>query len=71
MSWGYPGMLKSRSDMDVVFNTWESIGCLLSGYIHLGAKDIQVQSYNHLTSSYLEWCACSHIFAFPTAIINN
>ena len=25
MSWGWPGMLKSSSSIDVVFNRWESI----------------------------------------------
>ena len=54
MSWGCPGMLKSRSDMDVVSNRWESIRSLFKGYIPHGARDIQVQCFNHLTSSYLK-----------------
>ena len=33
MSRGCPGMLKSRSDMDVVSNRWESIKSLVQGYI--------------------------------------
>ena len=41
MSWGCPGMLKSSSDLDVVSNTWESIRSF-KGYIHVGARDIQV-----------------------------
>ena len=44
MSWGWSGMLKSRSDLDVVFNRLESIRSLIGGYIPLGARDIQVQS---------------------------
>ena len=54
MSWGCPGMLKSRSDIDVISNRWESIRYLFRGYIPLGARDIQIQSFNHLTSSYLK-----------------
>ena len=71
MSCGFPGMLKSRSDMDVISNTWESIKSLLSGYISLGARDIQVQSFNQLTSSYLRWYACSQIITFLTVFINT
>ena len=51
---GYPGMLKSRSDLDVVSSRWESIRLLFRCYIPLGAKDIQVQIFNHLKSSYLK-----------------
>ena len=39
--------------MNVVSNRWESIRFLFRGYIVLGARDIQVQSFNNLTSSYL------------------
>ena len=39
---GLPSMLKSRNDLDVVSNRWESIGSLFSGYIPLGVRDIQV-----------------------------
>ena len=51
MSWGFPGMLKCRSDKDVVSNTWEPIGFLFRDYISLGSRDIQVQSFDHMTSS--------------------
>ena len=71
MSCGCPGMLKSKSDIDVVSSRWESIRSLFSGYIPLGARDIQVQSYNHLTSSYLKLCACSQMKTFPTFLINT
>ena len=54
MSWGYLGMLKSRSDMDVVYNRRKSIRSLFRGYIPFGAGDIQVQNFNHLISSYLK-----------------
>ena len=60
--WGCQGMLKSRSNMDVVSNRCESIRSFFRGYIPLGATDIQVQSFSHLTSSYLNWCTCSQIF---------
>ena len=53
MSWGCTGMIKSRNYMNVVSNRWESIRFLFRGYIVLGARDIQVQSFNNLTSSYL------------------
>ena len=68
MSWGCLGMLKSRSDLGVVSNSWESIWALFRGDIPLGARDIQVQSFNHLTSSYLKWCAYSQILAFLTSL---
>ena len=80
MSLGFLGMLKSRNDMDVVsyirYLSWylqyqESIRTLFKDYILLGAWDIQVESFNHLTSSYIKWCACSQISAFPTALINT
>ena len=54
MSWGCQGMLKSRSGIDVVSKRWESLRSLFRGYILLGARDIQVQSFNYLTSSYLQ-----------------
>ena len=71
ISLGCSGMLKSRSNKDMVSNRWESIRTLLSGYIPLEIRDIQVQSFNQLTSSYLKWCACSQILAFLTALINT
>ena len=51
MSWGFSGMLKCRSDMDVVSNRWEPIWFLFRGYISLGSRDIQVQSFDPMTSS--------------------
>ena len=68
MSWGCPGMLKSMSDLDVVPNRWESIRSLFRGYIALDAWDIQSQRFNHLTSSYLKWCACIQILVFLTTL---
>ena len=39
-------MLKSRSDMDKVFkDPRESFGSLFRGYIPLGSRDIQFQSF--------------------------
>ena len=64
MSWGCQGMLKSRSGIDVVSIRWESLRSLFRGYILLGARDIQVQSFNYLTSSYLQWCAWSQHHPF-------
>ena len=46
MSWGFPGMLKSRIDLDVVSNSWESIRSFFRRCIPLGARDIQAQSFN-------------------------
>ena len=71
MSWGCSGMLKSRSDMDVVYNRRKSIRSLFRGYIPFGAGDIQVQNFNHLISSYLKWCACSQILAFLTVLMKT
>ena len=68
MSWGCPDMLESSSDLDVISNRSESIRSLFKGYIPLDARDIQVQSFNHLASSYLKWCACSQILAFLTSL---
>ena len=51
MSLGFQGMLEKRSDMDLISNRYKSIRPLLSSDIPLGARDIQVQSFNHLTSS--------------------
>ena len=51
MSLGFQSMLENRSDMDVISNRCKSIRPLLSSDIPLGARDIQVQSFNHLTSS--------------------
>ena len=51
MSLGFQGMLEKRSDMDVISNRYKSIRPLLSSDIPLGARDIQVQSFYHLTSS--------------------
>ena len=47
---GFPGMLNSRSDMDVVSNRWRSIRYFFRGCISLGSRDIQVQSFDHVTS---------------------
>ena len=40
MSWGWPGMLKIMSCMDVISNRWESIISLFRGYIPFGSRDI-------------------------------
>ena len=49
MSWGCPGMLKSRmrmlKSMDAVSNRWESIRSLFRGYITLSYRDSQVQNF--------------------------
>ena len=71
ISWGCQGMLKNRSDMDVVSNRWESIRSLFRGYIPLGARDIQVQSFNHRTSCNLNWCVCSKIFLSNVLKVKN
>ena len=70
MSWGFPGMLKRRSDKDVVSNRWESIRFVFRGSIPLASRDIQVQSFGHITSSNLKLLACSQMLAFLAAFIN-
>ena len=40
MSWGSPGILKSSSGMDVVYNRWESVISLFRDYIPIGSRDI-------------------------------
>ena len=59
MSWGFPGILKSKSGMDVVSNRWESVSSFIKSYIPLDSRDIQVQSFDHVTSNYLKWWARS------------
>ena len=54
MSWGFLGMLKDRGGKDVVSNIWESIKFVFRGSISLASRDIQVQSFGHITSSYLK-----------------
>ena len=71
MSWGFPGMLKCKSDMDVVSNRWEPIRVLFRDYISLGSRDIQVQSFDHMTSSELKRSACSQMLAFLAALIDT
>ena len=70
MSWGFPGMLKRRSGKDVVSNEWECIKFAFRGSIPLGSRDIQVQSFGHITSSYLKLLACSRMLVFLAALIN-
>ena len=69
MSWGSSGMLKSRSGMDAISNRSESIRFLIGGYIP--SWDIQFQSFDHVTSSYLKWLACSQILAFQAVLIDT
>ena len=64
MSWDCPGMLKSTSSMEVVSNRWESIRSLLRGYIPLGSRNIQVKSFDYVTSSNLKWSVYSQIRVF-------
>ena len=55
-------MFKNSSGLDVVSNRWESIKSLFRNYIPLGSRDIQVQSFDHVTST--------QILAFLAAIID-
>ena len=64
MSCGCPGILKSRSGMDVVSNRWESIISLFKGYIALGSRDIWILKFWNVTSSYLQYWVCSQILVF-------
>ena len=57
MSWGCPGLLKSRSGMDMVSKKWETLKSLFRGYFPLGSWDIQAliaQIFDHVTSSNLQ-----------------
>ena len=71
MSWGCSGMFKSWSGMDVVSNRWEFIKSLFRGHIPLGSRDIQVQSFDHVTSSYLKWWVFSQILTFLAALTDK
>ena len=65
---GLPRYAQKQEWHDVVSNRWEFIWSLFRGHIPLSARDIQVQSFNHLTFSYLKWCACSQMLAFLTSL---
>ena len=43
MSWGFPGILKSSSGMNVILNRWESITPLFRDYIPIGYKDTLIK----------------------------
>ena len=43
MSWGFPGILKSSSRMNVILNRWESIKSLFRDYIPIGYKDTLIK----------------------------
>ena len=45
---------QNRSGMGVVSNKWESIRSLCRLCIPLGYKNFKVQSFNHVTFSYLK-----------------
>ena len=45
MSWGCPGIHKSRSDMDLVSNIWKFIRSFFIGYIALDFREIRIQSF--------------------------
>ena len=55
MSWGCPGTLKSSGGKDVVSSRWKSIRSFFTGCIPLGFIDIQVQNFNHMAFSLLQW----------------
>ena len=50
MPLGFPGMLNSRSEVDVVSNRLSSIRYFFRGCISFGSRDIQGQSFDHVTS---------------------
>ena len=64
-------MLKSRGGMDVVSNRRESIISLFSDYIHRGSRDIKIQKFWNVTSSYQQYWACSQLLAFLAAFIDT
>ena len=63
MSWVCPGILKSSCGMDVVSNRWKYIISLFRDYIPIGYRDIQIQNFCNVTSSYLQYWACSQTLA--------
>ena len=50
MPLGFPGKLNSRSEVDVVSNRLRSIRYFFRGCISFGSRDIQGQSFDHVTS---------------------
>ena len=71
MFWGCPGILKSSSGTDMLSNRCESIAFLFMGYIPFGFRDIQVQSFDYVTSSCLRWWACSQTLAILAALVDT
>ena len=71
MFWGCPSILKSSSGTDMLSNRCESITFLFRGYIPFGFRDIQVQSFDYVTSSYLRWWACSQTLAILAALVDT
>ena len=45
MSWGCPGIPKSRCGMDVVSKSWEYITIMFRVYIPIGSRDILIKNF--------------------------
>ena len=69
LSWGWPGMSKSSSGMDVVSNRWKSIISSFRDYSPIGFRDIYIQKFWNVTSSYLQQWASSQILTFFSLLI--
>ena len=58
VSWGCPGILKSRSGMDMISNRWESIISLFRNCIPIGSRDISIKKRWNVTFSGFVWLLC-------------
>ena len=71
MSWGFTGMLKNRSGMHMVSNRWEFVILLLKDYMPIGSRNILIQIFWNVTSSYLQKWACIQILTFLADFIHT
>ena len=66
ISWGCPGMLKSRIGMDAVSKRWESIVSLFKGYIALVPETLKVwlpATYSNGCVSNISLFSCLYWYA--------
>ena len=59
--WGSRYITKSRNEIDLVSEKWESINTLYGCCIPIGFRGIQFQSFDHVNSSYVKWWTCGQI----------
>ena len=63
MSWGCPGLLKSRSDLDVVFNRWELFSVVKSTTTSLNGYEF-VETIHGVYDEIAQWR--KNIFKLPS-----